>query len=96
MELSLPCHEITFVDRGHKVRRSKPNPAFPNGMQVDMSKGAARACEVSLPYPAERCGVWEVKCRTCGICIALTCAGRPDDPCAVKIPCYAHLMRQEG
>jgi len=44
-------------------------------------------CLVELPYPAPECGYWHIKCATCGMVVAITAVGRPDDPVRVKIPC---------
>jgi hypothetical protein len=64
-----------------------PNPAYPNGIDLDGSHGALATCVAALPYPARRCGLYLVECETCGIRIAITTAGRPDDPRSVKIAC---------
>ena len=72
----------------HKRAPSCPaNPAYPAGIDVDASAGAAAACAVNLPYPAKRCGLYVVRCGTCGQRTAVTTAGRRDDPRSVKIAC---------
>lgn len=64
-----------------------PNPAYPDGIEVDASEGAAITCIVALPYPAKRCGYHLVQCKLCGMKVACTTAGRPDDPRSIKVPC---------
>ncbi|MCC6776691.1 MAG: hypothetical protein IT537_08655 [Hyphomicrobiales bacterium] len=64
-----------------------PNPSYPNGVDIDGSGGAAVTCEVSLPYPAARCGAFIIECRTCGLKVAVTTAGRADDPKTIKLAC---------
>jgi len=44
-------------------------------------------CEVALPYPSKRCGTFIIECATCGLRVACTTAGRPDDPRAARLPC---------
>lgn len=78
--------EIAYVDSGREPRCA-PNPNFPNGTPVDIAGTATPACRVDLPYPAPRCGRFEIKCNTCGQIIAITVAGRIDDPTSVKWPC---------
>lgn len=36
------------------------------GKPIDGSLGAATTCTVDLPYPARRCGRYEVRCKACG------------------------------
>jgi len=80
--------DVRWLD-GKRYAQSPTNPQFPDGMAIDMSRGASATCTVELPYPAKRCGMYTVDCRTCGIHIALTTAGRRDDPRTVKIGCKA-------
>jgi hypothetical protein len=56
-------------------------------MELDLTKGAKVACLAELPYPAECCGVLIVRCTKCGENVAITTAGRADDPRTVKLPC---------
>lgn len=79
---------ISFLDSGRQPR-NKPDPRYPEGMTVDLSNGADPKCGYNLPYPAPRCGVYAVMCGKCGARIALTVAGRADDPRVVVIPCKA-------
>jgi hypothetical protein len=69
----------------HRKAQCPPNPKYPDGIMVDC--GERPACQVALPYPAPECGVWIVKCATCNTMIAVTAAGRPDDPKEVMVAC---------
>lgn len=77
---------IEWIDRGREPKCA-PNPAFPEGIDVDLSNGAANYCKFDLPYPAKRCGIYVVACEICGVCMACTTAGRPDDPRSMIMPC---------
>ncbi len=70
---------VTFLSHGRKAQ-CEPNPAYPDGIDIDLSNGAAAYCKSKLPYPAECCGVLIVRCSICGESAAITTAGRPDDP----------------
>jgi hypothetical protein len=78
--------KIDFLSHNRKATCA-PDPAYPQGMDVDMARGAKSACLAMLPYPAACCGVWMVECQICGLRAALTAAGRPDDPRSVKLAC---------
>jgi hypothetical protein len=84
-------HEVKWLDHGHEPQCS-PNPAYPVGIDLDISEGATRACKVTLPYPAKRCEVWVVKCFDCGNVVGCTTAGRPDDPRTIKMPCKSAMQ----
>lgn len=79
---------VKWLDRGRDPQCA-PDPAYPDGKDVDVSDGAAVTCETALPYPAKRVGIFIVECPTCGYRAAITTAGRPDDPRSAKIPCQA-------
>jgi hypothetical protein len=79
--------KVTFIDSGREPRCA-PNPAYPNGIDVDLSFGG-KYCLAELPYPAPRCGAMIIECDRCGLCNAVTVAGRPDDPRTVKMGCKA-------
>jgi hypothetical protein len=81
--------KVTFLDSGHEPKCA-PDPAFPEGRDVDLSKGASKTCAADLPYPAPRCGVMMLKCERCGYSAAVTVAGRIDDPRKVTLPCKLH------
>ena len=78
--------EIEWIDHSREPQND-PDPAYPNGVDVDAARGAACACKVNLPYPAKRCGNFVVRCLTCGFTAAITTAGRADDPRSVTVPC---------
>lgn len=80
--------EVTFLSH-HRKPTCAPNPAHPNGIDVDLTDGARVACLAELPYPAECCGVLIVRCNKCLESVAITTAGRADDPRTVKLPCKA-------
>lgn len=67
--------------------RCPPNPKYPEGIDVDFSRGAAPVCETKLPYPAKGIGYFVIECALCGVRVACTTAGRPDDPRSAKVPC---------
>lgn len=79
-------HKVEWIDSGREPQGA-PDPRFPDGMEVDISGGAARACTVSLPYPARRCGMYAIACSVCGLTSVVSTAGRPDDPRSLKIAC---------
>lgn len=79
---------VEWVDRQREPKRP-PNPDFPNGIDVDMSIGSPHNCTVQLPYPAQRCGIYRIKCAVCGVTAACTTAGRNDDPKSLKLRCLS-------
>ena len=81
--------EVVFLDSGCEPQ-CKPDPKYPNGKDIEIAGGAVRCCS-NLPYPAPRCGVYEITCNDCGLKVALTVAGRVDDPRTITIPCKVKL-----
>ena len=77
---------VEWIDHGREPK-CKPNPAYPDGVDLDASEGAKATCIADLPYPAKRCGLYVVRCQVCGFSVGVTTAGRPDDPKSVKMPC---------
>ena len=73
--------------------RVAPNPRFPTGIDLDVSGGRTPCCRVALPYPARRCGVYRVECTRCGLVVAATTAGRPDDPHSLTMACNPRAER---
>jgi hypothetical protein len=77
---------VKWIDSGLEPQ-CRPDPRYPDGMDVDATVPGERACRVALPYPAKRIGYHLVACKACGTRIRITTAGRPDDPRSVKVPC---------
>ena len=80
--------KVGWVDGGREATQP-PNPQYPDGRDIDISEGAVMSCSRLLPYPAPRCGTWVVTCTSCDYTIAITAAGRIDDPCSIKVACKA-------
>ena len=78
---------VTWIDR-HREPQCAPNPDYPKGIDIDASEGG-QTCQVGLPYPAKRCGVYVVQCKLCGKTVACTTAGRPDDPRSITFSCQS-------
>lgn len=81
-----------WIDR-EREPQCPANPQFPNGIDLDMSEGAAKTCSIEVPYPAPRCGIYIIECDKCGQRNAVTTAGRPDDPRKITFGCFANVMR---
>lgn len=81
-------HLVEFSDTGRKATQP-PHPDFPEGLLVDLSQGSERVCRVEMPYPAVGIGTYSVTCRTCGVAVGLTTAGRADDPRTIILRCDA-------
>jgi hypothetical protein len=82
------CSRPPGWNRGYEPTQP-PNPAYPNGIDIDMTGGdrLAQGCKTSLPYPAKRVGYYVVTCAKCHMKTIITTAGRPDDPKSVKLAC---------
>ena len=80
---------VEWVDSGMEPK-CPPNPDYPTGVDIDGIRPGERACKVDLPYPAKRRGVYVIKCGKCMGVIAVTTAGRPDDPRSVRVPCRTY------
>lgn len=76
---------IAWIDRGCEPQCA-PDPNFPNGKRIKAPSGIL-ACPVELPYPAKRCGYYLVERTRCAVRVAITTAGRPDDPRSAEIAC---------
>lgn len=81
--------DITFKPSGRGKAQCEPNPAFPNGVTMNLVTPGAPSCTINLPYPAPECGMWRVKCKRCPFTVWITAAGRVDDPRVVMIACRA-------
>lgn len=75
---------VEFIDHGRRPQ-CKPNPAYPEGVDVDASRGLP-SCWVKLPK-VETTGLFVVSCDVCDRRDALTAAGRPDDPRSYRMAC---------
>ncbi len=83
--------DVHFIDAGREPQE-KPNPKYPDGIDVNLAPHAlAKQCCRNVPYPAPRCGAYEIKCRVCGFTGVITVAGRADDPRIVTMPCKAKV-----
>jgi len=78
--------KVTWIDHGFWPQND-PDPDYPDGVDLDISRGNPETCSVELPYPAKRCGHFLIECPSCGLKIAATTAGRRDDPRSVRVAC---------
>lgn len=79
--------DIEWCDSGREPQ-CPPNPKFPNGIVIDGREDETdAACTIDLPYPAKRCGMYFIRCKLCDRSVAITTAGRPDDPRQLIMPC---------
>jgi hypothetical protein len=86
--------KIRWVDH-HRKPQAAPDPNYPNGRDIRFTSDKnVNTCIVQLKYPTAGCGVYMIKCKICGLTIALTTAGRPDDPRTVQLPCEIKGVRQ--
>jgi hypothetical protein len=77
---------IEWYDSGREPQHPA-NPAYPSGVDMDISQGAENTCTAALPYPAKRCGFYAVECMICGYTVGVSTAGRRDDPRSLTIAC---------
>jgi hypothetical protein len=77
---------IEWLDAGKKPQ-CEPDPAYPDGIDLDVTDGKKPSCKVILPYPANQVGAYLIDCTLCGMAVACTTAGRADDPRSILIPC---------
>lgn len=84
--MSDPQFRIQWIDGGREPQCAS-DPAYPNGVDVNLVPAGQDSCKAALPYPAKRCGIHLVRCTICGFTIGGTAAGRPDDPRSVRVPC---------
>ena len=78
--------QIDWIDK-RRDPKCPPNPAYPDGIDIDCSDGAKVTCSAPLVHPTPRCGAYAVRCRVCGVTSVVTTAGRPDDPRSLKMAC---------
>lgn len=80
-------HSVEWRPSGRGKAQCEPDPRFPKGVVLNACKDTEVVnCEVTLPYPAPECGFWIIRCQRCSVSVAVTAAGRPDDPVMVKVP----------
>lgn len=84
---------LEFKPSGRGKARCPTDPDWPNGKDLDISNSEI-SCKVDLPYPAEECGTWIIRCSACGMSLGVTAAGRPDDPKSIKVPCKERGAKQ--
>lgn len=84
--------KVSWIQRGGRPTE-KANPAYPNGVDVDLTCGVDLFCTLNLPYPPEHpnIGMYVVECMLCGTTVTCTTAGRTDDPRSLKIACKGML-----
>lgn len=82
---------IRWADAGRKARNPS-NPAYPDGITLDLTDGRTPCCRVTLPYPAPQVGQWVIVCDLCKLRVVGTAAGRKDDPRAIFVPCKGRRM----
>ena len=75
---------INFMPSGRGKAKCPPNPNYPTGQELDLC-GEKSGIWIDLPYPAPECGVFILWGERIGK-VAITVAGRSDDPKRVKIP----------
>lgn len=81
--------DVRFIDDDREAE-GKPDPRHPAGVDVDLRQHVLqKACCRNVPYPALRCGFYEIVCRVCRFSGLVTVAGRADDPRTVTVPCKA-------
>lgn len=79
-------HTVTFICSGRGKAQCAPDPDYPHGKAIDFCEGRTH-CNVTLQYPAPECGHFLIQCNLCKVSIAITAAGRPDDPTSITLPC---------
>jgi hypothetical protein len=79
--------EIRFKPSGRGKARCPADPDFPDGVRMDARTHPGPVCSIEFPYPAPECGLFYASCRKCPFTVAVTAAGRPDDPRALTVSC---------
>ena len=89
-------HSVDFFASGRGKAQCAPDPAWPTGKDLLVARPEETSCLVKLPYPAPECGCWVVHCELCNLSVAITAAGRADDPRSVLLPCSRLGAHQGG
>lgn len=79
-------HTVEWVSK-NRPPQCAPNPDFPDGKNLMHFDPEYLHCKIPIPYPAECCGTWIISCLKCGLRVAATAAGRPDDPKSLTVNC---------
>ena len=82
---------VEFRASGRGAAQCPADPNYPDGIDIDASEGLVPFCVARLPYPAPECGVFLVSCSECLKQVAITAAGRADDPKTVQIACLEKI-----
>jgi hypothetical protein len=85
---------VVIWDDFEREPQCPPDPNYPNGVDVKFPAPFTLTCTVVLPYPAKRCGAYRIECKRCGCRVAITTAGRRDDPKSAQIPCQIFAPAQ--
>lgn len=78
---------VAWEWRSHEPAQEPADPDYPYGISVNVAGSLISSCELPLPYPAPGVGTWHLTCDACGFRVAVTAAGRADDPTKVRVPC---------
>lgn len=80
--------DISFVKSGRGKAQCAPDPNYPEGVNATAITALGRpSCTIMFPYPAPECGHFVARCRRCSFSVAVTAAGRPDDPRSLTVTC---------
>lgn len=88
--LDHPGATVYYRPSGRGKAQCSSDPRYPNGIAVNVSKPFENACTFKLPYPAPECGMHILECQLCKQSVAITAAGRVDDPSSVTIGCLTN------
>ena len=96
-EASKPCRKhreetahmaVKFFPSGWGKAQCPPDPRYPEGVILKANVADdTPVCTFELPYPVPERGFIIVDCERCGATVAISAAGRLDDPVSVTIPC---------
>jgi hypothetical protein len=81
--------DVRFIDTGIRSTQ-KADSRYPDGKALILllvGCDVQKTCTRNLPYPAPRCGSYEVECAVCGFRALFPVTGRPDDPNMITMPC---------
>ena len=88
---------IRWIDGDNIKTITRPDPAYPDGINLDQSSGQRPACRVILSYPAIGRGSHFGFCELCGNSFMVLANGAVDDPRSVTVACELvrkHHQRQ--